>query len=214
MRKVKWFLGFLLILTISLCLWSPPLSARNTQEWSPCRYLQKGKVGCIIALLIKCMRGTPKNPRNLFRKHLFLYLFLHVETVVTFTVFPIWCSTPIETFFPLILMPFSASGFFLFPLYHIGKTFPFGTFFFIGGNRKSHVEGDQQLNRAGGAWGSCCFFGQKLLALSVVWAGALVNYIVKWANELKESSKQKKNPWNWMQSPTTTPAGTQIQMGS
>ena len=50
--------------------------------------------------------------------------------------------------------------------------------------------GRYQVNRKGGAWGSCWFFGQKLLnTQGSVGRCACKSPIVKWANALKESSK-------------------------
>ena len=71
-----------------------------------------------------------------------------------------------------ILMPFRASAIFCFASSTSAKCFPLRTFFIWGKN--SRLQQDW-VNKEGGAWGSCSFFGQKLLTLSVLQAGVLIN---------------------------------------
>ena len=53
----------------------------------------------------------------------------------------------------LVLLPFFVS------LFHISKTFPFEDFFSSRERKKSHLAWDQ-VNREGGAWGSCQFWSK------------------------------------------------------
>ena len=76
----------------------------------------------------------------------------------------------------LILTPFSASAIFLlllFPIFRIGKMFPFEDFFYLGKQNKSL--GWDRMNREGAVWGSCCFWS-KTAEYSVVWGGMLIHY--------------------------------------
>ena len=125
-----------------------------------------------------------------------MYLFLHVSTSVTFIVFSISCNASIEIFLHCserslnssILMPFSASAVFCFISSTLMKHFPLRTFF-IWGN-KENCSGQDWVNREGRAWGSCQFFGRKLLNTQCdVGRCACKSPIMKWANALKSLKK-------------------------
>ena len=104
-----------------------------------------------------------------------------------------------------ILVPFSASAIFCFTYSTSAKHFPLRT----SRETQSH-SGWDWVNREGGVEGSCCF-GSKTDEHSVQWGMcACKSPIMKWANALKESSKQIH--WSQMQLLTTKPAGALIQM--
>ena len=115
-------------------------------------------------------RGTPKT-KNLFIKScVFILTCLNVSHLQS----SIWCSTPTEMFLLLfkflnllIWMPFSASIIFCFTSSTLGKRFPLRTFF-IWGNKKMLL-GQDQMNREGGALGSCNFWSKT--AEYSVWCG-------------------------------------------
>ena len=83
-----------------------------------------------------------------------------------------------------ILLPFSASAIFLFHLFHIGKTFPFDKFFHLGKQQQKSRLGLDWMKTEGGAWGSYWM-------VSMVWAGALINY-PSWNGQMSWKSLQKK----------------------
>ena len=91
------------------------------------------------------------------------------------------------------------------------KCLPLRTFF-IRGNNKKFAWGEIRWIGRVGHRGSC-HFGSKTAEHSV-WLGlcAHKSAIMKWADVLKQSSKQIH--WSQMQSLRTTPASTLIQMGS
>ena len=57
----------------------------------------------------RCRRGDPKLPEECVGIN--TYLFLHIETSVTFKVLSISCNTPTETFFPLLKTVFELIDF-------------------------------------------------------------------------------------------------------
>ena len=159
------------------------------------------------------MRGT--QTWNLFMKNCICILpclnFNHLQSTLH------WCNTPIETVFPLlkrvlnslILMPFSAYAIFCFTSSTLAKHLPLKTFF-IWGNKKK-VTGWDWVNRELGHGGHA-IFGQKLMNTQhTVSQCTHKSPIVKWANALKESSKEIH--LSQTQPLTTPPAGTLIHMG-
>ena len=112
-----------------------------------------------------------------------------------FKVLSIWCSTPIESFFPLLKtvfkvtdMPFSASAIFCFTYSTLAKRFPWRTFF-IGGNKKKTHSSWDQVNR-----GSCWFWWKT--AEHSVWCGWLVNHPsqnrqIRWKSFPKQFTEAK-----------------------
>ena len=109
------------------------------------------------------------------------------------------------------LMPFSVSAIFLFHLFHMGKTFSLWGLFSSGETKKGCLGWDW-LNGECGAWGHA-ICGEKLLNTQCI-VGRCIRKspITKWANALKESSKNFH--LSWTQLLTTMPAGPVIQMGS
>ena len=106
--------------------------------------------------------------------------------------------------------------FFLFHLFHIGKTFPFEDFF-IWGNKQTKkllvkLLGCNWVNREDGVWGLCCFWSKLLTTQCSVGRWARNSPIMKWANTLKDSSKQIH--WSHTQPLATPPVSTLIQVGS
>ena len=88
------------------------------------------------------------------------------------------------------------------------KRFPL-RIFCIRGNKKV-TQADGEIGWIG--LGSCCFWSKTAEhSVQCVDRCAYKSPIMKWANELKESSQ--KIHWSWMQ-PLPAPAGTLIQMGS
>ena len=88
---------------------------------------------------------------------------------------------------------------------------PVRTFFHLGKQENSHLGWDR-VNREGGAWGHAVFLVKNCWPLSVVWAGVLI----KPPSENRQIYWRvfKKIHWSWMQSLTTPPTGTLMQMGS
>ena len=109
-----------------------------------------------------------------------------------------------------ILMPFSSSAVFLCHLFHISKMFPFENFFHPGKQQKCCSGKIGWIGRV--ATGVMLFFNQKLLNTQHgVGRCAWKSPIMKWANELKESSK--KIYWCWMKPLTKPPPSTLMHMG-
>ena len=96
---------------------------------------------------------------------------------MTFKVLSIWCNTPIETLKQflnlLILMAFSASAIFSFTFPTSAKHLPLRTFSIQGNNKKVTQGENRWIGRVGHVRRCAC-----------------KSPIMKWANALKESSKQ------------------------
>ena len=93
-------------------------------------------------------------------------------------------STIQNSFWTCRFWSFSASAIFCFTSSTSAKYFPLRTFFTQGNKKKV-----TQVNREGGAQGSCRFLVINYWSLSAVWAGACKSPITKWANKW---SLQKK----------------------
>ena len=90
----------------------------------------------------------------------------------------------------LILMPSSASAGFCFTSSTLAHRFPWRTFFIQENKKEISGQGDQ-VNREGGAGGSCCFDQKLLNTQPGVGRWAHKSPIMKWANALKGCSKKK-----------------------
>ena len=109
-----------------------------------------------------------------------------------------------------MLMSFSASDIFCFTSSTSAKHFHLRTFSHPGKQTNKQKLLGARLGKVG-HWGFV-IFGQKLLKLSEVWAGAHKSLLMKWANTLKKSSK--KFHWSRTQPLTTPPAETLTVVGS
>ena len=93
----------------------------------------------------------------------------------------------------LILMPFSTSAVFYFTSSTPTKCFPLRTFFIQGNKKKCHSCEIGWIGRVG--HGDHAGFGQKLLNTQFVEGRCTSkSLIMKWANTLKESSKNSLKP--------------------
>ena len=125
-------------------------------------------INCYILLVswpfCQYMGGTQK--RNLFIKNCLSICtslnFSHLQNILHLMQHTYWDVFPLlKTVFELIdwcllvLLPFFVS-----PLPH-QQTFPFGEFFHPGETKKS-CSGWHQVNRKGGAWGSCHFWSKTV----------------------------------------------------
>ena len=109
-----------------------------------------------------------------------------------------------------ILIPFDASAFFLFYLFHISKTLLFEDFFHLGRQKKKSLR--MRLGEQRGWAGDHTISGQKLLNTQHrVGRCTCKSPIMNWANMLRVL---KKNSLKLMQPLTTIPAGSLIQMDS
>ena len=144
--------------------------------------------GRIIKLVI-C--GDRHKNWNLFIK---TYVFLHIETSVTFKVLSIWCNTPIEMFFPLLKSFWTHQCllvlllFFRFSSPTLAKHFPLRKF----SSRETKNVTQGEIRWIGGwAMGVMQFLVKNCWALSAVWAGALENH-PSWNGQThwKEASKK------------------------
>ena len=186
---------------------------RNTDGWLQNSHGDlKNSIGSILNnIVITMYEGEPKM-ELIYQTFINTYLFLHVQTSVTFKVLSIWCNTPIKTFFhcseqflnSLILMPFSTSAV-LFHLLNICKIFPFEDLSHMG--KQKSCLGQDWVGHRGYA-----VVGPKLL--NTQWGVgrcAHKSLIMKWANMLKVC---KNIHWSRTQHLTTMPGGSLIQMGS
>ena len=142
------------------------------------------------------MRGNPK----------FIYKKLYILTCLNFShlkVLSIWCNTPIKTFFHcfeqflnlLSLRPFSAFAIFFFvSLFPHGQNISLWRLFSSGETPKKRHLGVNRVNRKGGAQGSCHFLSKTDEHSHNVGRCSCKELIMKWANTLKESSKNSLKP--------------------
>ena len=100
------------------------------------------------------------------------------------------CSKPFLN--SLILLPLSASAVFVSTLPH-RQNVSLWELISSSKTKKGHSEQDQ-VNREGGAWGSCCFLVKNCWTLSSVWAGVLVNH-PSWNGKMRWNSLQKPIHW-------------------
>ena len=126
-----------------------------------------------------------------------MYLFLRVQTSVTFKVLSIWCINLSRGFFYLskqvfnssILMLFSTSAVFYFTSFTLAKSFSL-RIFFIWGNKKIIWGEIGCIGRVD--HGVHAIFGQKLLNIQHGVTGTLVNH-PSWDGEMCWKSLKKNS---------------------
>ena len=139
--------------------------------------------------------GRPKKWNLFIKNYVFICTclnFSHLQNTLYLMQYTYWDVFPMlkNSFWTrwfwclLVLLPF-----FLFHLFHVGKTFPFVDFLHPGKQRKSHSRRDQ-VNKDGGSRWSSSFLVKNCWTFSPVWAGALVNH-PSWNGQTHSESSRK-----------------------
>ena len=200
----------------------PPLCPRGCSKLTMCTFQTELQSGphCMAA----CTRGEPgkKTKKTQTHKTEFLYKKLRTYSyvcelqspskylhLIQYTYQDVF-STVQKFSNSLIVMPFSVSAIFCFTSSTSGKHFPLRSFFHLGKQTKV-PQGQDRVNREGGAQGIVRFLVQNCWTLSVVWAGVLVSH-PSWNGQTCWVF-QKKIHWSQTQPLTTMPAGPPIQIG-
>ena len=126
-------------------------------------HFTQGSLGTVIQLLVNLLNytmGALKNPEFIYKKCNYSYMFKLQS--------PSKCS-PLDAIHLPRLFSTAQNSLWTHRLqccYHVSfnsstsaERFPLRTFFTQGNNKKSH-SGQYQVNRAGGAWRSCCFWSK------------------------------------------------------